>query len=135
MAMRATGTFEVSTWDEKPYEEMQGGAKLSRARVTQTFRGDIEGTGTVEYLMMYPDENYSSFIGLQRVVGRIGDKSGSFVLQVIGTFADGVLNATWSVLPRSATEELRGLRGEGDFSAVVGRTAILTLNYDFGERP
>jgi len=130
MSTHATGTFDVKTWDEKPYEEIDGGAKLTRASVTQSFHGDIEGAGAVEYLMMYPDESSARFVGLQRVVGRIGGRSGSFVLQLSGTFEDGTVKATWSVVPGSGTNDLRGLRGEGHFAAPRGQSASVTLDYD-----
>ena len=35
------------------------------------------------------------FIGLERVVGRIVDRLGSFVLQHSGTFEGGTAKATW----------------------------------------
>ncbi len=46
MSTHATGTFEVKTWDEKLYDEIDGAAKLTRASVTQSFHGDIEGEGS-----------------------------------------------------------------------------------------
>ena len=131
MTTHATGTFEVKTWDEKPYDEIGGGAKLTRASVTQSFHGDIEGEATVEFLMMYPDENSASFVGMQRVVGRVGGRSGSFVLQISGTFEGGMARATWVVAPGSGAGELRGLRGEGGFPAEHGRSVPFTLDYDF----
>ncbi|HVA88346.1 MAG TPA: DUF3224 domain-containing protein [Chloroflexota bacterium] len=130
MITHATGTFELKTWDEKPYQEIGGGAKLTRASVTQSFHGDIEGEGAVEYLMMYPDESSARFVGLQRVVGRIGGREGSFVLQLGGRFEDGTVKATWSVVPGSGTGDLRGLRGEGNFTAPLGQTASVTLDYE-----
>ena len=41
----------VNEWDEKPYNEIEGEPKLTRASVTQTYQGDIVGEGTVEYLI------------------------------------------------------------------------------------
>ena len=129
---RATGTYEVKSWDEKPYEELEEGAKLTRASVTETFQGDIEGESTVEFLMMYPDASTASYVGMQRVVGRLGGRSGSFVLQVSGTFEGGLAQATWSVVPGSGTGELRGLRGEGGFPAQHGTSNVpYTLDYSF----
>ncbi len=46
MTTRATATFKVNSWDEKPYDEMEGGPKLTRATVTKSFSGDIEGEST-----------------------------------------------------------------------------------------
>jgi hypothetical protein len=34
-------------------------------------------------------------------------------------------------VPGSGTGDLRGLRGEGEFSAPQGSEAAVTLNYDF----
>lgn len=130
MSTHASGTMDVKTWDEKPYDEIGGGAKLTRASATQSFHGDIEGAGTVEYLMMYPDARFARFVGLQRVVGRIGDRAGSFVLQLNGTFEDGTVTATWSVVPGSGTDDLRGLRGDGTFAAPPGQSASVTLDYE-----
>jgi len=64
------------------------------------------------------------------VVGRIGGRSGSFVLQLSGTFEDGTVKATWSVVPGSGTNDLRSLRGEGHFAAPSGQSASVTLDYD-----
>ena len=52
MTTQATATFEVKIWDEKPYNEIDAGPKLARASVTKSYQGDIQGEGTLEYLMM-----------------------------------------------------------------------------------
>ncbi len=78
MSAHATGTFEVKAWDEKPFDEIDGGGKLARASVTKSFHGDIEGEGKVEYLMMHRADRSAIFVGLERVTGRLGDRSGSF---------------------------------------------------------
>ena len=128
----ATGTFEGKSWDEKPYHEVEGLPKLTRASVTNAFHGDIEGEGTLEYLMVYPNNDTASFIGLERVVGRLGGRSGSFVLQHSGVYEDSVAKSAWSVVPGSGTGDLRGLRGEGGFSARHGEQQVaFTLDYDF----
>ena len=131
MSTHATGTFEGKSWDEKPYHEIDGGPKLTRASVTNAYRGDVEGDGTLEYLMIYRDAGTADFLGLERVVGRIGDRSGSFVLQQSGTYEAGTAKGTWFVVPGSGTGDLRGLRGEGGYVAHQGQqTAPFTLDYD-----
>jgi len=135
MSGQATGILEIKNWDEKPYEEIGGAAKLTRASVTTSFHGDIEGEGTLEYLMAYPDDNsinaIVSYVGLQRVVGHIGDRSGSFVLQHSGTYENSTPRDTWFVVPGSGTEDLRGLRGEGGYVAQDSQPISFTLDYDF----
>lgn len=113
MSTQATGTFEVKSWDEKSYQELGGGAKLTRASVTKSFRGDIEGEGTLEYLMCYPTDGPATFVGLEHIIGRIGDRSGSFVLQHSGSDDGGTTKISYFVAPGSGTGDLRGLRGEG----------------------
>lgn len=80
--------------------------------------------------MVHRDDGSASFIGLERVVGRLGDRSGSFVLQHTGTFEDGTAKATWIVVPGSGAGELRGLRGEGGFASAHAESYSMTLDYD-----
>ena len=37
MSKRATATFEVASWDEQPFSEVDGGPRLTRATVTKSF--------------------------------------------------------------------------------------------------
>ena len=131
MSTHATATFKVKSWDEKPYDEMDGGPKLTRASITKSFTGDIEGEGALEYLMMYRDDGTASFIGLERITGRVGDRAGSFVLEHAGTSDSSIATATWSVVPGSGTGDLRGLKGVGGFSSGHAESYPMTLDYDF----
>lgn len=131
MSTHATGTFEVKNWEEKTYDEIGGKAKLTRASVKQAFAGDLEGEGAVEYLMAYRHDGSASFAGLLRVTGRLGGRSGSFVLQLSGTYEDQTAKATWTVVRGAGTGELLGLRGEGGFVAAHGPHGSVTLDYDF----
>lgn len=130
MGTHATGTIEMKAWEERPYAEVAGTPKMARANGADLYHGDIEGEATFEYLMMYRDEGSASFVGLERVVGRLGDRSGSFVLQLNGTFEGGTVTSAWSVVPGSGTEELRGLRGEGGLVFRHGQESSITLDYE-----
>jgi hypothetical protein len=118
MKKSANARFAIKNWDEKPYSEGEGLPKLARATVTKTYTGDIEGQAEVEYLMMYRSDGSASFVGLERVVGRIGEKTGTFVLQRMGTFESGLAKESYTVIAGSATGELQGLLGNG--SSAVG---------------
>ena len=67
---------------------------------------------------------------MERVVGRVGNRSGSFVLQHSGTFSGGIAKETWFVVPGSGTGELGGLRGEGGSASGHAESYALTLDYD-----
>jgi hypothetical protein len=108
--------------------------KLTRASVTKVFTGDIEGEGQVEYLMMYRGDGSASFVGLERVVGRIGAKTGTFVLQRTGVFEGGQARESYAVVQDSATGQLRGLRGDGSSALGHGTEFPFTLNYELAEQ-
>jgi len=130
MKRTVNARFAIKSWDEKAYSEVQGLPKLTRATVSKTFSGDIEGDSQVEYLMMYRSDGSASFVGLERVVGRLNGKSGSFVLQRIGTFEGGQAKESYSVVSGSGTGELRTLRGEGTSSVGHGSEHPFTLTYE-----
>ena len=62
----AHGGFEIEGWDEKP-AGITVGPKVTRATVTQRFTGDIKGTGTTEYLMVYRPDKTADYSGVQVV--------------------------------------------------------------------
>jgi hypothetical protein len=126
MNTHAKSEFKIQSWDEQPF-----GNRLTRASVEQEFSGEIEGDGSVEWLMCYREDKTADFVGLQQVSGQIGERSGSVVLQTVGTFDGTEARGEWSVVPGSGTDELRGLRGTGGFTAPPGSVATATLDYEF----
>jgi hypothetical protein len=64
-------------------------------------------------------------------VGRLGAKTGSFVLQRIGVFEGGEARETYTVVAGSGTGELTGLRGEGKSAVGHGMEHPFELRYDF----
>jgi len=131
MQKQAKATFGIKSWDEKTYNEIEGAPKLTRVSATKSYQGDIEGEGKLEYLMMYRTAGSASFMGLERVTGSVGGRSGSFVLQHSGTFEDGVAKVILSVVPGSGTGDLRGMSGEGGFNAGHQPPYAMTLDYGF----
>jgi hypothetical protein len=131
MKKTAKARFAITTWDEKPFSEGPNLPKLTRASVAKTLTGDIEGEGKVEYLMMYREDGSATFVGLERVVARIGSKTGTFVLQRTGTFENGQAKESYSVIPGSATGDLLGLKGDGDSAVGHGMEHPFELNYEF----
>src|SRR5690349_23920742 len=107
MKKSANARFAIKSWDETAYSEGQDLPRLTRAKVTKSFTGDIEGEGQVEYLMMYRGDGSATFVGLERFVGRIGGRTGTFVLQRSGVFENGQAKESYSVIPGSATGELQ----------------------------
>ncbi len=125
-----TATFEIKSWKENPFNELEGAPKLVRASVLKTYHGEIEGEGALEYLMIYNADGSATYVGFERVVGKIGNRAGSFVLEDKGVFEGGIAKSTLSVMPDSGTNELRGLRGEGDYVTGHAQQHAFTFEYE-----
>ena len=130
MKHTANARFAITRWDEKPYAEGPDQPRLTRASVAKKLTGDIEGESQTEYLMMYRGDGTASFVGLERVVGRVAGKSGSFVMQRLGSFEGGLAKESYSVIPGSGTDELRAMRAEGSSSVGHGMEHPFTLTYE-----
>ena len=120
---KATGSFTIKSWDEQPFAELEGAPKLTQARVTTTYTGDLDGEGTSTLVMAY-DGADASYAGYERVVGSLGGRSGSFVLRLAGGFEQGAARTDWTVVEGSGTGELAGLLGEGGYVAKQGEPEV-----------
>jgi hypothetical protein len=134
MSTRASASFEVKSWVEKPFSGVAGAPRLTRATVVATYAGDLQGRGHVEYLMAYRADGTASFLRLERVVASLGKESGSFALEGKGTYDGKVAKGTFAVVPGSGTKGLKGLRGKGAFRAKHGPKGTLTIEYELGRR-
>jgi len=131
MSKRAKAAFRVKSWDEKPYNEIKSELELTRASVVYAYEGDLEGEGHVEYLMAYRPDGTASFVGQQRVMGRLAGRPGSFLFQHSGVFASGAVSDTWTVIPGSGTGELAGLQGKVLFSGGHAERYPFIFSYEF----
>jgi hypothetical protein len=129
--MHATGTFQVTSWDESAILGEDDGAKATRAEVSTTYEGDIAGEGSVEWLMGYADDGTATFVGLERIVGRVGERAGSFLVRHQGIFDGKLAKGDVRVVRGSGTEDLRGLKGEGTFEAGMGENGTRSVMLDY----
>jgi hypothetical protein len=131
MSQRATASFDITSWDEQPYDERDG-IKLSRTRVVKTFRGEIEGESTAELLMALAGEDSAAYVGVERVTGRVNGRSGSFVYLHTATAGRGTQAGSWTVLADSGTEELAGISGQARIDNLPDGGHVFTLDYELG---
>jgi hypothetical protein len=125
--MKATGIYSAKKWIEETYSQISTEMKLTKASVEFGFSGEIEGSGFVEYLMFYrhfdtndPHNSSASYVGLIRFEGKLGERSGSFVMEDCGTFQNGAANSRVEILAGSGREELSGISGAGSYRADGG---------------
>ena len=130
--IHATGTISVTGWNPTPYDEAPGATSMVVIEVAEDFHGDIEGQGRARMLQALRPDGSASFVGHERVTATLAGRSGTFLFQDAGTLSStGDVDGRWFVVPDSGTGQLEGLRGEGTFSASVGQSATITLDYWF----
>jgi len=106
--------LKIDSWDEKPYRELEDGRKFTRANVALSVSDErIDATATWDALLYYAADGTSSYVGLMHVEGRLGDRSGSFVMEGTGSYDGAEARGESTVVTTSAGGELRGLRGTG----------------------
>lgn len=127
----AVAVISVQRYEPVAYEQPAEGPVLSRIHVEESFSGDIEGEGIVEFLQAARADGSASFVGIERITGRIGGREGSFLLQDAGRLEGKVVSGDWFVVEGSGTRGLTGLRGEGGFRANLGQGAEVYLDYWF----
>jgi len=126
----AQATISVKESHAESFDEAAG-PPLSVLSIRETFEGDIQGESTVRALQIRHDDGTVRMISLQRVVGSLAGRNGSFVLEGAEAIENDVIKANWSVLPGSGTGELAGLRGTGGFKGRFGEGSHGTLDYWF----
>jgi hypothetical protein len=126
MISQVSSVFEIEGWDEQPFDEGPGNAKLTRASVAKQYAGDVEGASVTEWLMAYQPDGSAVFVGLERIKGTVGGRLGSLVLQHVGRFEDGAAKAELTIL--SGTDELHGAKGSG--ALVADPSGRITLSVE-----
>jgi Protein of unknown function (DUF3224) len=141
-AHTATCKFQVASWSESAYVDIDGEGTtaggtyypkrgLSRAEVSYSYTGDLEGTSTLVYLIAYK-AGAAPVLGLERFTGSIGGREGSCVFRHVGSQDAGSVSARLEVVPGMGTGELAGLVGEAELT-VAGHSDDgydLVLSFD-----
>ena len=110
--MDAQGTFEIQMTAEPPYSE-EDGVSIGRVAFTKQFAGDFVGESKVDFIgARTPVPTSAGYVAIERLVGTLAGKRGSFVVQHTGVMTQGTQSLTITVVPDSGTGELVGLRGE-----------------------
>jgi hypothetical protein len=126
MPNRASCTFKIDSWEDSTWDQ-QDGVALAKARLSKTFSGDLEGHSVVEMLSCQGSTEPSrAYVAIERIVGRLQDRSGSFVL----LHAASAAGISWTIVPDTATDELRGLRGSAQLAIGPDGGHSMTLEYE-----
>lgn len=121
--------FELLNWDESPYWQGEDGSKMTKASISKSYFGQLQGVGQLEYIMSYQADGSASFVGMERVNGKLEGKQGEFVLQHQGHFVQGKVHSSFVLVKGSATRELTGMEVQGHF--IAGHGAKVQFEFDY----
>jgi hypothetical protein len=117
--MTASGTFEVKL---KPQTDDAADPTVGRMSIEKQFHGDLEATSKGQMLAVQGDVKGSAgYVAMERVIGTLGGRAGSFALQHIGTMNRGVPKLSVTVVPDSGTQELAGISGRMTIDIAGGK--------------
>ncbi|HYW27402.1 MAG TPA: DUF3224 domain-containing protein [Terriglobales bacterium] len=124
--------FKIDSWDEQPYRELDDGRKFTRAVVALSVAEQgIEARATWDAVLYYAADGTSSYAGLMHVEGRLGDRTGSFVMEGTGRYDGTEARGESTVVPATATGELRGLHGTGQSVSTHEDYPFMPLTLDY----
>ena len=123
MDHQATGTFEV----DREAQPAEGDPAIGRMTLAKRYKGDLEGSALGQMLAhMTGVPGSAGYVAIERFVGTLHGRSGSFALQHSGTMTRGAATLSVTVVPDSGTGELVGLSGRMGI-----RLDASTHHYDF----
>ncbi len=127
--MQAKGSFEIQMQAEPPYDIVDG-VSLARVGFSKQFTGDLTANSQVAMLgARTPVENSAGYAALERIVGSVGGKHGSFVVIHLGILTRGQQELSIRIVPDSGTAELSGISGSMGIRITEGKHDY-TLDYD-----
>ena len=125
MTKHASGTFDVKLIPQ--IDEHVGNASVEsgtvgRMSLDKQFHGDLQASSRGQMLAVHGDAKGSAgYVAMERVIGSLHGRSGSFALQHSGTMTRGNPQLVITVVPDSATGELLGLAGTLMINIVDGK--------------
>lgn len=127
MTTHAIGTFEVKV-TPLAHEENVGDPTVGRLSLDKQFHGDLEATSKGQMLAVGSGAKGSSagYVAMERVIGTLHGRAGTFALQHSGTMTGGVSQMTVTVVPGSDTGQLTGISGKMTIIIAGGKHS-----YDF----
>jgi hypothetical protein len=132
MTNRASGTFEVKLSPRAP-DEGESGVGIGRMLIDKKFGGDLEAESRGQMLAAGTAVAGSAgYVAMEQVTGKLGGRSGTFILQHTGTMTRGAAQLTVSVVPDSGTGELEGLAGNMNIIIAEGRHSY-EFDYTLGD--
>lgn len=109
---RAKGAFDIKM-TPMPADDYADGKALGRVAADKQYHGDLEGSGKGQMLTATGEVQGSAvYVATERVSGKLGGRSGTFLLAHRGVMNRGAQQLEIDVVPDSGTSELQGIAGK-----------------------
>ena len=117
--MHAKGSFEVKV---TPQDDTTPQSTLGRMVLEKEYHGSLEASGKGQMLSAGTAVKGSgAYVAIERVMGTLDGKRGSFTLQHSGSMTKGNPTMTITIVPDSGTEELTGIEGSEKITIENGK--------------
>jgi len=121
MTRRVTGIFEVTLVPQQDGPDV-GDAMIGRLSIDKRYHGALEGVAKGQMLgVRTVVKGSAGYVAMERVVGALEGRKGTFVLQHSSTMDRGEARQSITVVPDSGTEGLEGLAGSLTISVEAGK--------------
>lgn len=100
---------------------------VKHAKVSYSYETDLVGESTADYLLMYHPDETASFVAVEHINARLGDRPGTLVLRHSGCHENDAATARCEVV--QGTGAFEGVCGTASYSA-TDRTYQLRLELD-----
>ena len=133
LTIHASGTFDVKL---TPQAAEEGDAALGRMSIDKQFHGDLEGTSKGFMLASSATivKGSGGYVAMERVMGTVKGRTGSFVLQHSGTMTRGTPQLSVTVVPDSGAGQLEGITGTLTIKIDAGKHSY-EFDYTLPETP
>ena len=132
MTKHASGTFAVKIVPQAA-DETIGDPTVGRLALDKQFSGDLEANSRGQMLAVRTElPGSAGYVAMERVIGTLHGRSGTFALQHSGTMNRGAPHLSVTIVPDSGTGELAGIAGTMKIIVADGKHSY-DLDYTLGE--
>jgi hypothetical protein len=124
------GTYRTTGWRQQEYGTVERGPKLTLAEKELVLEGEMQAKAVGRSSIVQWETGFSLATGHVCLTGRLGARSGSFVVEESVKGGPEGATATWRIVQESCSGELSGLVGEGTWEWKPGAERVsYTLSY------
>ena len=125
----AKSVFTVVDWNEEAPDDSDG-VTITRARLSKSFVGDVEGSSLAEILTVRAQGESSAYVGFERFVVKVHGRAGTFVLQHCAGMIGDDRTTSWTVVPSSGTGELAAIAGTAEIAVDEEGGHLFAFDYE-----